>query len=164
MVIHNFASSNSKGKLGESVVKEYLQGKGWEVTDATRKEQLHKGIDFTVKKDGKSFTLEVKTEYRAESTGNVFWEMEVDGKPGWTQKYGKDSHVVVCTLLPVKRIVYMYFSDSLPRITRYVEDNFQSTKKIITNRKGWSDKLYLSWGYLLPLEHLSKFAKKYTLR
>jgi hypothetical protein len=163
MVIHNFVTSNSKGKLGETLIKEYLQAKGWEVTDATRQQQLKKGIDFTVRKDGKSFALEVKTEYRAESTGNVFWEMEVDGKPGWTQKYKEGSQVLICTLLPIKRIVYMYFSKSLPRITSYVEDNFQSTKKIITNQKGRSDKTYLSWGYLLPLEHLSKFAKMYTL-
>lgn len=152
-----------RGKVGESILQAYLELKGWTITSATKQEQLKEGIDFKVAKGDKHYSLEVKTEYSAERTGNVFWEMEVDGKPGWTQKYQQDSDVLVCTLLPIRRVVYMYFAKSLPRITQYIKDNFEGTKRVVTNTHYRSGKTYLSWGYLLPLEHLSKFSKMYKI-
>lgn len=141
----------------------YFQGKGYTVTSASKVQQIQEGIDFILHKGDIEYQVEVKTEYRAESTGNVFWEMEVSGKPGWTQKYASDSKVLICILLPVARQVYIFYAKSLPRITEYVKDNFENSKRIISNSSGKSNKIYTAWGYLLPLPHLAKFAKMYTI-
>lgn len=163
MTIHTFTESVKKGSVGESVIRAHFESKGWTCTPAALLEQKSVGIDFTLSKGDRNYGLEVKTEYSAEKTGNVFWEMEVSGKPGWTQKYAEDSKILICTLLPYSRVIYLYFAKSLPKITQYIRDNFENSKRTVYNTSGVQGRTLNAWGYLLPLPHLAKFSKKYKI-
>lgn len=163
---HTFSESNAKGKLGESIITEYFTRKGYTVLPASM-EQNKSGYDLLVTNDkGKEYYIEVKTDSVGETTHNLFWEMEVSGKPGWTQKYTEDSKVLICVLLPVSRRMYIFSAKSLPRMTTYIEENFPNSKKYVDNvvNQGTPREVhYVAWGYLLPFSTLSKFSKVYSV-
>lgn len=59
-----FDEMNTKGKVGEVVVADYLSSIGYTVINVSPvPEYQKKDIDLVIGKDGKSYTVEVKTDY-----------------------------------------------------------------------------------------------------
>lgn len=71
----NFDEMNSKGKIGEVVISNYLFSLGFSVADVSdNPEYQKKDIDFVVSQGEQQFTLEVKTDYQISKTGNLLFE------------------------------------------------------------------------------------------
>lgn len=106
--VHNFVDSKIRGDRGEEIVADYFSKKGYSIRFLTVPEQKELLYDLHLtRKDGKEFKIEVKTEFKAERTNNVFWETQVNGKPGWTQKYDENSDVKIIWVLPYSRYFYI---------------------------------------------------------
>lgn len=74
----NFNKQYDKGLVGEIAVKNTLEADGWEVTDTTDiQEYRDKDIDLICKKNGKSKTVEIKTDYKIKDTGNFCFEKNI---------------------------------------------------------------------------------------
>jgi hypothetical protein len=89
----------AKGKFGEKVVKEFFISKNYEVIPATLDQQINESWDFRVigKKD---LLIEVKTDYMAAKTGNIFLETEVGDGLGFIRKIKPDSKIVFAFVFP----------------------------------------------------------------
>lgn len=76
--MNTFYSDKARGKRGEKLVYDALTARGHKLTDLSEDPQAQKkDIDFFVEhKCGQSTTLEVKSDFRSESTGNLFIEYE----------------------------------------------------------------------------------------
>lgn len=165
MVTHNFQESNRKGKVGESILSAFFVSKGYEVELANLQQQKEEHWDLKLRKpDTTDRYVEVKTEYKAETTGNVFWEMEVNGKPGWTQLYDDSQlDVIVTWLLPESRTIYMLKAIRLAELTELIKYEFGDKKREVYNTSSTGKADYIAWGYLVPLTFLSKYAKRFQL-
>jgi len=93
------SKSFAKGNFGEKVVKEFFISKNYEVIPATLDQQINESWDFRVigKKD---LLIEVKTDYAAAKTGNIFLETEVGDGLGFIKKIKPDSSIVFAFVLP----------------------------------------------------------------
>lgn len=163
-MIHDFNVSLNRGQVGESIIEAFLTSKGYSVKRVEGKAaQLELGYDLEASKLETTLRIEVKTDYRSESTGNFYWEMEVSGKPGWTQKYqDKQEKIYIFLLQPNTRKLFIFPASKLPFITEYIKDNFPGSIRRVTN-KGHQGRLLSSWGYLVPCEHMKKLAKCYSI-
>jgi hypothetical protein len=79
------------GKHGEAEVYELLDQDGWKVEVVNDLFLQSRGLDAFITKDSKSYSIEVKTDLRAVSTGNAFLELEITRsdrppEPGWVYK------------------------------------------------------------------------------
>lgn len=73
--MNSFQQQKIKGKDAERIVKQHLQSQGIEVIDVAENPDYQKiDIDFLIKKNGKTATLEVKADSRISKTGNFFFE------------------------------------------------------------------------------------------
>lgn len=87
--VHNFGDSLERGAAGEEFIARWLSQ--WGTVDMVEDMEVQRrGIDMILNHDGRPMTLEVKTDYRAAETGNVFLEtvsVQTEGgkssKPGW---------------------------------------------------------------------------------
>lgn len=71
----NFQKDLIRGEIGEELIIDYLTAHNYTIKDLRDSEEARKkDIDFYVKKNDFAATLEVKTEYKSEITGNVFVE------------------------------------------------------------------------------------------
>lgn len=84
-----FKQQLDKGKCGESVVAAFFYNRGNQVKDVSNDtEYQKKDIDFIItNKDGVEMTVEVKTDYKLNASGNLFFEStyykEWGESPGW---------------------------------------------------------------------------------
>lgn len=93
------SKSFAKGNFGEKVVKEFFISKKYEVIPANLDQQINESWDFRVigKKD---LLIEVKTDYMAAKTGNIFLETEVGDGLGFIRKIKPDSKIVFAFVFP----------------------------------------------------------------
>lgn len=84
--IHNFNSSLRFGKTIESQL-DYYFSKWYSIETVSLEEEKRFGIDriFT-KSDGTKLKIEYKADRWTINTSNIFIELEVSGKPGWSRK------------------------------------------------------------------------------
>ena len=84
--IHNFQSSLSFGKQIESQLDEIFS-RWYQIKEVSLEDERKLGIDriFT-RKDGSKLRIEYKADRQTINTSNIFIELEVSGKPGWTKK------------------------------------------------------------------------------
>lgn len=89
----------AKGNFGEKVVKDFFISKDYKIIPATLDQQINEGWDFRVigKKD---LLIEVKTDYMAAKTGNIFLETEVGEGLGFIRKIKPDSKIVFAFVFP----------------------------------------------------------------
>lgn len=150
-VIHTFSQSNAKGKIGESVITQYFESLDYEVTKLSVKEQKEKLYDLEcVREDNnpKQFQIEVKTELRAEDTGNIYYETIVGDKPGWCLKYSEDSKVIIMWYLPISNKVLCLPARKLKEI-----DYEAYPYKTVWNPR------YTAGGYVVPLTYMYERCK-----
>lgn len=86
-----FIDDKKRGKVGEELFKEFLKSKGVNYADVSEIEAFqNKDVDIIVKGQ----YVEIKTDYRIESTKRIFVECykEKDGKvySGWMEKCEAD--------------------------------------------------------------------------
>lgn len=91
----NFDEMNSKGKLGEEVIANFLSSLGYSILDVSNmKEYQHQDIDFLI---DSNITLEVKTDFQISKTGNLLFEdvffQEYGNIEGWLH-YCKADYLV----------------------------------------------------------------------
>lgn len=100
--VHNFKNSLNFGKQAESQLDEIFS-KWYQIKEVSLDDERKLGIDriFT-KTDGTQLTVEYKADRQALKTGNIFIELEVGGKPGWTRKTVAD--VVIYSFVRENRI------------------------------------------------------------
>ena len=93
------SKSFAKGNFGEKVVKEFFISKNYKVIPANLDQQINESWDFRVigKKD---LLIEVKTDYMAAKTGNIFLETEVGDGLGFIRKIKPDSKIVFAFVFP----------------------------------------------------------------
>lgn len=93
------SKSFAKGNFGEKVVKEFFISKNYRVIPANLDQQINESWDFRVtgKKD---LLIEVKTDYAAARTGNIFLETEVGDGLGFIRKIKPDSKIVFAFVFP----------------------------------------------------------------
>ena len=107
--MNNFQQQKIKGKDAERIVKQHLQQQGIEVLDVAEVPDYQKiDIDFLIKKNGKTASLEVKADYRINKTCNFFFEAGAQRgdyvSTGWLFKCKAD---YVCIYDMVKRHGYI---------------------------------------------------------
>lgn len=84
----NFEKSLEQGKIGEDIVFEYLKNKFEKVVDVSDDKQYQSDdVDFLCYRDNKEFKVEVKTDYRMDKTGNLFFELSHERKTGTYQGF-----------------------------------------------------------------------------
>jgi hypothetical protein len=134
------SKSFAKGNFGEKVVKEFFISKNYEVIPATLDQQINESWDFRVigKKD---LLIEVKTDYMAAKTGNIFLETEVGDGLGFIRKIKPDSKIIFAFVLPQSQEIG--FIDA--QMLLYIELEKLHFKKFthVSNN-------YTAGGYLLP--------------
>jgi hypothetical protein len=149
--MHIFEKSKSRGVLGEEIAREFFISKGFEVSPLLSiDEQYRKGYDFRVSKQGIVSNIEVKTDFLAGFTKNIFWEVEVDGKPGWTQKYGSESTVTICWVIPDISLICIFPANKLLDI-EYID---YPEKEVINEH-------YVAKGFLVPLSIVKSKSKSF---
>lgn len=100
--IHNFNNSLSFGKQAELQLDEIFS-RWYQIEEVSLADERKLGIDriFT-KADGTKLKVEYKADKWALKTGNIFIELEVSGKPGWTKKTVAD--IVVYSFVRFNRV------------------------------------------------------------
>ena len=152
MKTHYFKASRQVGNIGENQVKTYLEERGHELLKLSIPEEKKRCADFIVVSPGmeKVFDLEIKTEPRAEQTGNFFYETEVAGKPGWCRKYADKGDVVICHVLPISRQFVFYRAKMLSIIEARLDEFYERT---IQNSG------YVAKGKLVPVDIYKSFGR-----
>lgn len=145
---NNFKKDFNIGLIGENIVKKYFENKGYKSTHASVKEELQFGYDFIVEKEEERFKIEVKTELKAITTSNIFFELIANNKPGWTQKYNENSDVFIYWVLPHLEEIWVLPASRLKTLEQKAkEENF----KIVTIKTGCAS------GICIPLSFLKNW-------
>ena len=134
------SKSFAKGNFGEKVVKEFFISKKYEVIPANLDQQVNESWDFRVigKKD---LLIEVKTDYAAAKTGNIFLETEVGDGLGFIRKIKPDSKIVFAFVFPQAQEIG--FIDA----TRLLDFDLQ---KLHFRKFTHKSNNYTAGGYLCP--------------
>ena len=134
------SKSFAKGNFGEKIVKEFFLGKNYEVIPATLDQQINESWDFRVigKKD---LLIEVKTDYMAAKTGNIFLETEVGDGLGFIRKIKPDSKIVFAFVFPQSQQIGFIDAQMLLHI-ELEKLHFKKFTHVSNN--------YTAGGYLLP--------------
>jgi hypothetical protein len=134
------SKSFAKGNFGEKVVKEFFLSKNYEVIPATLDQQINESWDFRVvgKKD---LLIEVKTDYAAAKTGNIFLETEVGDGLGFIRKIKPDSKIVFAFVFPQAQEIGFIDSQMLLHF---------DLQKLHFRKFTHKSNNYTAGGYLLP--------------
>ena len=150
MVIHNFIASNKVGLVGEQIVREYLESKHCTVT------KVEKNLPYDFIVEGKDLFLyvEVKTDRKAEQTGNIFWETMVSNKPGWALK--EVPHEVINDLLYIWVI-----NDELIIMPRVYFDriSYKDYPIVEIKNNSSSGKILRAEGYKVPVSVIKEHSQ-----
>lgn len=101
---HQFQKSKKIGDKAEQTIFEFFSP-NWEITRASVPLQKI-GIDFLFKhkETGESYSIELKTDHRADQTGNVFIETEsTENQKGWAYTCKAD---LIFYYLPERSLIY----------------------------------------------------------
>ena len=116
--------------------------KNYTVIPATLDQQVNESWDFHVV-GKKNLFIEVKTDYAAAKTGNIFLETEVDNKPGFLRKILTESKIIFAFVFPQDKEIN--FVDAVRLLD-------VDTEKLQFRRFKHKSNNYLAGGYLLPKE------------
>lgn len=140
-----FETDLKRGKQGETAIAATLAARGNILTDVSGEyEYQRKDIDFIVSNGDKQTTLEVKTDYKSEITGNLFIETyntanESRNGNGW---------YTYC------QAQYMAFVQLNKRQAHIIA--FDEMKSLIDGNKYRVANTYNTSGYLLPIGEIKK--------
>lgn len=101
------------GKSGEAVVAAFFESRGNKVRDVSDdREYQKKDIDFVItNKDGVELTVEVKTDYKLNKSGNLFFEStyhkDWGDTPGWYD-YCQADFIVFYDVIGKKLYIYNF--------------------------------------------------------
>lgn len=134
------SKSFAKGNFGEKVVKDFFVSKKYEVIPATLDQQINESWDFRVvgKKD---LLIEVKTDYAAVKTSNIFLETEVGDGLGFIRKIKPDSKIVFAFVFPQSQQIGFIDAQMLLCI---------ELEKLHFRKFTHKSNNYTAGGYLLP--------------
>jgi hypothetical protein len=132
-----------KGLVGEMRVSQFLESRGYSVKKLTDWEHREFGYDLHCQSPTHTLLVEVKTEHKADLTGNIFIEMEAHGKPGWFF-LDYPSEAFILWYLPISDTIY-----ALPA-PRLAEIPVEACPKRTLHRLG-------SEGHLVPLELMNEY-------
>ena len=102
----DFTNDLGRGKIGENKLDEYFSSK-YHIESVSIDTEIDCGYDriFTRKSDGKTFTVEYKTDYMTLQTGNLFFETDVftfekqSHKKGWL--YHSQADIIIYFMEPI---------------------------------------------------------------
>ena len=143
--MNTFYEDLERGKRGEKLVYDALTARGNKVTDLRDDEAARwNDIDFALEKDGKKTTLEVKTDFRSEETGNLFIEYENSNNQkhkykGW-YCYCKAEYL--CFVQETARKAYIVLFDELKQTIKKNSFRTANSKNAV--------------GFLFPLARLAE--------
>lgn len=135
-----FEKQLARGATGEAKVKEFLESKGNVVVDVSKREEYFaKDIDFII--NGR--TVELKTDYRINQTGNLFLEDKIeyrkgDSANGWFNTCEaeflfvlniNDNELYIYNLADLRRYV-----ESRSQKRKFVNDGYKRVYGIIVNK------------------------------
>lgn len=97
--LRTFADKISIGRSGEMAAINFLTSTGWEVEDVAKNpDYFDKGYDLCARKNGRECHIEVKTDNRISSTGNLCVE-EISNyetnKKGWIYTGEDDTRLFI---------------------------------------------------------------------
>lgn len=133
--------SFAKGNIGEKVTKEFFLSKNYIVTPATLDQQVNGHWDFRAVNKKKDLLIEVKTDFAAAKTKNVFLETEVGDSVGFMGKIQPDSPIIFCFCFPQAQELAFIRSSNLLDI---------DLAKLHFRRFTHPSNTYSAGGYLLP--------------
>lgn len=142
-----FKKSKIDGKLGERVVFDYLNSKVKEIMNVTKDTRYfqEEDVDFIVKYyDGNIYKIEVKTDFKAHETGNIYYEVNSYTTKGCFARTKAD---LVMYYIPK---TYTLLQIDVPKIRSYIEENKENLK--LTNAGTFETGV--SSGYLLKINEL----------
>ena len=151
-VAHDFASSLQRGKLGEAIARTHLELKHHAVVQVVEdmgRQRL--GLDLIVQlpPGGLTLQLEVKTDYRAQKTGNVFFETRsTNVSTGWV--YSSQSDFILYFLDGIGEVLWFPVS----RIKREIGTLMEQYPIKVVQNKG-----YTSQGVVIPLAAARELAR-----
>lgn len=148
---YQFNTQFQIGLDGEKEIIAYLDN-NWLCNVSTREEQRI-GIDYwiTNKKDNKVFSIEIKTDIKANKTGNAFIEtvsVDRDNKAGWF--YTSKANL----------LFYFCKSPDILYIIDFARLRNQEEKWSIYPKKKARNVSYNGEGILVPLTELEKITSK----
>jgi hypothetical protein len=147
---YSFVNSLKDGEKGVQVVKEQLNQLYPGTTEIDDRDMQKNGVDLHVPGLG---WVEVKCD--SHTTGNVFLELEVDGKPGWVDCCGA---TFVAFYYPGLSAVYLIQRSELQRWLRHhyteILEKHKDWVKRIRSRRGKST--WETIGLAIPWEVLKQ--------
>lgn len=157
-VVHDFEEKLAEGAKGEEIAFGFLSRWG-DVAYVTEPSEQRRGFDLVLvpkKDDGRgAITFEVKIDYAAEKTGNVYLEtasvVTHDGvkKPGWIFTSEADRLI---TIIPQGGLYNLYIFD-LAVLRRWVENNWPGLRTASAKNEA-----YYSQGLLAPIGDIAPLA------
>ena len=147
----NFYTSLEYGKRGEKMISLALTAKGNKMIDVSDDLQYRKcDIDFIVERKRDTITLEVKSDYKSQETGNFFveylnWNNKSHNYDGWYKYCQAD---FICFVQQEYHKAYIVLFDEL------VND----IEKKNSYRRARSNN---SWGFLVPVENIVEYQSCY---
>lgn len=157
----DFANSMKIGKIGEVLIRKYLEQNGYECRKSEHIQE-RKGIDLLACKDNKYLKLEIKTDVKGIYTGNIFIEiqsvMQKDIK-GWLHTSNADIIFYIIAqklnefIIGIKTVYCMHMEDLRNYLT---EEKISNLPKGMAATSDTSDRQYNTLGVLLPITELEE--------
>ena len=150
----DFYSDNQVGKTGEAAVAAALKAKGHTVEDVSNiYEWQRKDVDFILRRNSSSTTLEVKNDVKSNTTGNVYVETYCQenysrGGAGWYH-YCQARYIAFVQMRKQKAHIILY-DDLVNLIDTH---NYNKLDK-------WDGS---AQGYIVPLTHIKQCQSYYCL-
>lgn len=153
MTSHVFDKSLPKGKEGESALDRYFQ-RWFHIHPARIEEEQAFGFDriFVRRDNGKTLTIEYKSDDRYQDTGNAFIEttsVDSANKPGWAKTCKAD---LLCYYLVADGLVYAVKPDDIRAALPVWEKRYPVGKA--------SNDGYTTIGLLVPMHEFKRIAFK----
>lgn len=147
MAHYNFRKDLKDGHDGETIIKLFLEQKGWKFLNSNHNNKY----DIKMTKDNKEMTYEIKTDVYCTPTqdrGNLFVEFECRGKDSGILVTEADWFV---TLFPALREVWFIKPQDLRdlietesfRQTMFSGDSGSNTRGYLINRKKYREKFHV---------------------
>ena len=126
MFKNDFNNDFTRGSIGERMMYDYLLSNGYTVDDWRDVDEARaKDIDFHVRRNSFDATLEVKTEFMSEKTGNLFIEYFNNGNrncKGWFNYIEAQFIAFIqpsfrkCHIIPVSELVELVQKNNLREV------------------------------------------------